>query len=109
MPFGWLTPSGSAGALVEAKALPGLLPIPRRGGRFYREAAFEPPRDSWRLQLLRGWSHEQASEIFRGSTGPGGADGAGAPGRSRFAVGGDHLDCRKDRVHSHVAVSWLAV
>jgi hypothetical protein len=39
MPFGWLTPSGSAGALVEAKALPGLLPIPRRGGRFYREAA----------------------------------------------------------------------
>ena len=24
----------------------------------------EPPRDSWRPQLLRGWSHEQASEVF---------------------------------------------
>ena len=27
----------------------------------------EPPRDSWRLQLLRGWSHDQASEVFPGS------------------------------------------
>src|SRR5690606_16636989 len=36
----------------------------------------EPPRDSWRLQLLRGWSHDQASEVFPGSPGAGGADGA---------------------------------
>jgi hypothetical protein len=24
----------------------------------------EPPRDLWRLQLLREWSHEQVHEVF---------------------------------------------
>src|SRR5262247_4017526 len=29
-------------------------------------ARFEPPRDSRRLQFLRGWSHENNNEIFAG-------------------------------------------
>mgnify|MGYP000932383046 CR=1 FL=1 len=41
---------------------------------------FEPARDFRRLQLLRGWSHDQASEVFPASAGACGADGAGAPG-----------------------------
>ena len=40
----------------------------------------ELPRLSRRLQLLRGWSHEQSNEVFSGSTGAGGADGVRAPG-----------------------------
>ena len=24
----------------------------------------EPPRESWRLQLLREWSHEQVEQVF---------------------------------------------
>jgi len=27
----------------------------------------EPPRVSWRLLLLRGWSHEQSKQVFPGS------------------------------------------
>ena len=36
---------------------------------------FESPRLSRRLHFLRGWSHEQANEIFPGSPGTGGASG----------------------------------
>ena len=28
------------------------------------ETQCEPPRDSWRLQLLRRWSHEQVQEVL---------------------------------------------
>src|SRR6266508_858267 len=31
-----------------------------------QEALAEPPRDSRRLQFLRGWSHENSTEIFTG-------------------------------------------
>ncbi|QNH26748.1 hypothetical protein [Xanthomonas theicola] len=44
-------------------------------------AAVEPPRDSRRLQLLRGWRHEQASEVFprtcRSATAAAAVGGAG--------------------------------
>lgn len=59
----------------------------------------EPPRDSRRLHFLRGWSHEQAKEVLTGSQGAGRAHGPGAPGRTRFAVGGDRFDCGEDRLH----------
>jgi hypothetical protein len=35
----------------------------------------EPPRDSWRLQFLRGWSHENSTEIFTGVSRTGRPDG----------------------------------
>jgi hypothetical protein len=60
---------------------------------------FEPSRLSWRLQLLRGWSHEQVSQVFAGSAGAGGSEGAGAPARAWLAVGGDQFDCPQDRLH----------
>jgi len=47
----------------------------------------EQPRNSWRLQRLRGWSHEHASEVFPGSTRSGGADGAGAAGHAQLPGG----------------------
>jgi transposase InsO family protein len=59
----------------------------------------EPPRYSRRLQTLRDWSHEQTDEIFPGSTGTGGAHGAGASGRGRVAVGGDVFNRTEDRVY----------
>ena len=39
---------------------------------------FEPPRLSRRLHHLRGWSNGNTSEVFSGSSGAGGAPGAGA-------------------------------
>jgi len=38
----------------------------------------EPPRLSRRLHHLRGWSNGNTDEVFTGSTGAGGAPGAGA-------------------------------
>ena len=47
----------------------------------------EPPRLFRRLQPLRGWSHEEdLNTILPRAARAGGADGAGAPGRSRIAV-----------------------
>jgi len=60
---------------------------------------FEPPRDSRRLQTLRGWSHEQAKAILPGSPGTGGSDGLRARGRIRIAMGSDVVDRLEDRVH----------
>jgi hypothetical protein len=57
----------------------------------------EPPRLSWRLQPLRGWSHEQIDEIPKGSTGPCRTPGLRARARVQLAVGRDHLDRIKAR------------
>jgi hypothetical protein len=35
----------------------------------------EPPRDSRRLQFLRGWSHENSIKIFTGVSGTSRPDG----------------------------------
>jgi hypothetical protein len=52
----------------------------------------EPPRDSWRLRLVRGWSHDQTGEVSAGAARAGCAHGVRAPGRAPLAVGGDLLD-----------------
>jgi hypothetical protein len=59
----------------------------------------EPPRVFRRLQILRGWSHENDEEIFPGSTGADSSHGAGEPGRIRVTVGGDDLDCGEGWLH----------
>jgi hypothetical protein len=58
----------------------------------------EPRRDSRRLHSLRGWRHDKTQQVFPGGPGPGGADGPGAAGEARLAVGGDHLDRGEVRV-----------
>ena len=52
----------------------------------------EPPRLSWRLHSLRGWSHEYTKEISTGAEGTGGAHGLRPRTRVRVTVGGDPLD-----------------
>lgn len=47
---------------------------------------YELPRELWRLLSLREWSHEEAEQVFAGSTRAGSADGAGAPQRLSVAV-----------------------
>jgi transposase len=57
----------------------------------------EPPRVFRRLQLLRGWSHDEASSpVFPRGPRPRGSDGPGPPRRARLAMVGDPLDCRED-------------
>src|SRR3954468_24329214 len=64
-----------------------------------REQAVEPPRVFRRLQLLRGWSHDEASSpVFPRGPRPRGSDGPGPPRRASLAIGGDPLDCREDRL-----------
>src|SRR5215212_7155398 len=47
----------------------------------------EPPRDSRRLQLLTGWSHdEENTPIFTRGPRTGGPDGVRSPGRVHLAV-----------------------
>ncbi len=43
-------------------------------------ARAEPPRVSWRLQPLRGWSNEKKRQVPRGDTQGGGSAGAYTPG-----------------------------
>src|SRR5919204_729916 len=54
--------------------------------------SFEPPRDSWRLRLVRGWSHDTTNQVPTRAAGAGRQAGVRAPGRARLAVGSDHLD-----------------
>ena len=64
----------------------------------------EPPWVLRRLQPLRGWSHEDDSNtLLPGAARARGADGAGAPGRSRIAVGSDCLDSRQGGLYARVA------
>src|SRR4051794_34561130 len=67
--------------------------------KFGQDFANEPPRVFRRLQLLRGWSHDEASSpVFPRGPCPRGSDGPGPPRRARLAMGGDPLDCREDRL-----------
>ena len=57
----------------------------------------EPPRDSWRLRLVRGWSHDTTGQVSPRAAGAGRPAGVRAPGRAPLAVGGDLLDRRQVR------------
>ena len=46
----------------------------------------EPPQVCRRLQLLRGWSHDQGREVFFRGAGTSGSAGVRARGRVRLAV-----------------------
>ncbi len=56
----------------------------------------ESPRLSRRLQLLRGWSHEQIIKVFSGGPLAGDPAGARAPKRAQLAMGRDQIDQRQD-------------
>lgn len=57
----------------------------------------EPPRLSWRLQPLRGWSHDQTDEVPQRSPGACRASRVRTRARVRLPVGGDQLDLRQAR------------
>lgn len=52
----------------------------------------EPPREKWRLQLVRGWSHEEQDYLPCGTPRAGRTPGAGAPRGVWVRVGGAGLD-----------------
>src|SRR5712692_10522400 len=58
---------------------------------------FEPPRVSWRLHSLRGWSDDKTQPVPAGVARASGADGDGAPGGAPLGVGGDELDRQQVR------------
>jgi len=60
----------------------------------------ESPRDLRRLQDLREWSHEAIKQVFTRDSGACSADGARASERLFIAVGGDFVDCAKDRMRT---------
>ena len=61
---------------------------------------YESPRDLRRLQDLREWSHEAIKQVFTRDSGACSADGARASERLFIAVGGDFVDCAKDRMRT---------
>jgi hypothetical protein len=62
-------------------------------------AHYESPRVYRRLQLLRGWSHEERSKVFAGSSRTGGPIGVGAARRARIPVDRDNVDRQQDGMH----------
>src|SRR5262245_56647531 len=59
----------------------------------------EPPRLLRRLQSLRGWGYDTSEPVLPGGARARSADGPGARGQARVAVGSDQLDCREDRLY----------
>jgi S-(hydroxymethyl)mycothiol dehydrogenase len=55
----------------------------------------EPPRVWWRLQSLRGWSHDTSHTVPARAAGAGHAPGAGAPCRAPIGLGGHPVDRRE--------------
>src|SRR3954468_6095164 len=97
-------------AILLAKAVVTSMRGLRASIRASHEPAAAPrrelPRVSRRLQLLRGWSHDEASSpVFPRGPCPRGSDGPGPPRRARLAVGSDPLDCREDRLLGRDAAS----
>ena len=64
----------------------------RRTGRGGSEADREPPRESWRLHSLRGWSDEQTRQVPSGDAGASGANGPRTPQGVPIGVGGYQVD-----------------
>ena len=56
----------------------------------------EPPRVSRRLQLLRGWSHDERKQVFTGGKRARSADGFRPAGSARISVVSDLIDCVED-------------
>jgi hypothetical protein len=68
-----------------------------RSSNFGHSTLYESPREKWRLQTVRGWSHDTTGEVSSGSARAGSTPGAGPSRRVSVAVGGDQLDCREVR------------
>src|SRR5690606_40783695 len=67
--------------------------------RTVEQGPFEPPRLSRRLQLLRGWSHEDDDEVLPGSPRASGSTGIGTSRQPRVGMGSDLLDFCQDRLY----------
>ena len=68
----------------------------------------EPPRDSRRLHLLTGWSHdEENTPVFPGGPRAGGPDGFRSPGRVRLAVRGHRSIAAKISCSGETLRHWV--
>ena len=57
--------------------------------------------------MLRGWSHGKAKQVSSRGPRAGGAAGDGERGRSRLAVGGDHLGGAKIGCTAETLRKWV--